>query len=288
MTHLFDRYSDLPFSASQAAFGTQSGLDQDNETEEWRHAMLNLCGRADDNMNDHAMLIKEIGDWSRAVQYIMENKFASRDNRSSDAEGATWSPLEDTSPLNQSNEKLRAILSVLYTLFKIASQRQASLLEQNHELLKRLVQAELMQQISARSNRLSQSLAIDPDECASVPFDFIMNDVATMETLASNLRMVLQYSSTSSFRSWGNSNAPDGFDTVVRGPASSCGSGDSISQPQTRLANPAPPPPPLQPGGLHCRNIERSTMHDMPMPRFASSRSGKDAQEDPFTYALSL
>eukprot|EP00427_Karlodinium_veneficum_P017248 CAMPEP_0169127044 /NCGR_PEP_ID=MMETSP1015-20121227/35789_1 /TAXON_ID=342587 /ORGANISM="Karlodinium micrum, Strain CCMP2283" /LENGTH=237 /DNA_ID=CAMNT_0009190783 /DNA_START=46 /DNA_END=756 /DNA_ORIENTATION=- len=223
-------------------------------------------------MNEHAMLIKEIEDWSRAVQHIMENKFAFRDNPNSDAERATWSPFEDTS---QSNENLRAILSVLNTLFKIALQRQASLLEQNHELLKRLVQAELMRQISARSNRLSQALAIDPDECVSVPFDSIINDAATMETLASNLRMVLQYSSTSLCRSWDNSNAPDGFDTVVRAPAPSCGSLDSISQPSPRLANPPPPPPPppLQPGGL-----ERSTSHDMPMPRFASARSGEDVQ----------
>jgi len=213
----------------------------------------------------------------------MENNFAYQDNPNLDVERETWSRCEDAAQLKSAN--LRGIVYVLFDLFKIASQRQASLREQNHELSKRLVLALLMQQLAVRSTRISQSLAIDPDECATVPQDSIMNDVATVETLAANLRMVLQHSNISSFRMRDNSNALGALDTVVRSSSSPYGSVDSILQPETRFAN---PPPPFQPGGLHFRSSEGLTSHDMPMPRFASFSSGQDVQEDPFNYALSL
>jgi hypothetical protein len=254
---------------------------RDREAAQWWASMQQICESSEQIANETDELVREIAEWSSVMNDMLHGHRAPPESLPRE-QAAQWraenhitgEAIAQLEQLEQTNSRMRGVFFTMFSLWKIASQRQNSLLETNRRLLGRLLASLLMQQMSVHHDRISQSLCVDPDDAITTPQASIMSDVASLEVIAANLSALLTHMDLLSFSSCSRSahlpgetalgsNTPDFADAELR-----------VGMVPTSL---------LQPGAM--QNHDPSTM---PMPRFSRSHVAENAGLDPELVSISL
>mmetsp|Transcript_122711 Transcript_122711/g.192615 ORF Transcript_122711/g.192615 Transcript_122711/m.192615 type:complete len:240 (-) Transcript_122711:320-1039(-) len=231
---------------------------------------------------DSTLLAADQAVWSPTTLHELAQEIAEWRTQEDVTQGnSTLSGMnQHSSQLEERNRWLQGVVQKLLTLWKIASQRQLSLLEENSKLVWRLESVSILQQMSVYNARISQSLAHDLD--SPLPHS-IVNDVRSLEILTTNLAHLARqrqtdlspsFSSSGSFAfatTRGLLTTPPGFDKPLAIP-------DVINMAlQTRPHFESCPS--RQSPSVPTREAPAS--QEIPMPRFAMSQALEFLEQDP-------